>query len=68
MEERQKSKRKEEEGGRGALRRELQEELYLDKAQEIMAPDPLNTKTTAELERVDSERYHIDGGVGVVLT
>ena len=72
-EERQKSKRKEEEGGWGAVRRELQEELYLDKAREslvdfivgshLMAPDPLNTRTTTELERVDSERYHIGGGV-----
>ena len=26
-----------------------------------MASDPLNARTTAELELVDNERYHIDG-------
>ena len=57
----QKSKRKEEEGGRGAVRRDLQQEdLYLDRAQvslvgftvgsHMMAPNTLNTRTTAELE------------------
>ena len=28
-----------------------------------MSPDPLNARTTAELELVDSERFHIDGRV-----
>ena len=60
------------------MSRELQEELYLDKAREslvgftvgshMMAPNPLNTRTTAELERVDSERYHIGGVVTVRTT
>ena len=73
-EERQKSKRKEDERGRVAVRRELQEELFLDRAREslvgftvgshMMDPNPLNTMTTAELERVDRKRYHIGGGAG----
>ena len=35
-EERQKSQRNEEDRGRGAVRRELQEELYLDRARESL--------------------------------
>ena len=56
----------------------MHEELNLDKAREsllgftvgsdMVASDPLNARTTAELERVDSERYHIDGGVVTART
>ena len=60
------------------MRREFQEELYLDRAREslmgftvgshMMAPNQLNTRTTAGLQRVDSERYHIGGGVVTART
>ena len=56
-EERQKRKRNEEEGGLEALRRELQEGLYLEKARKslvgfsvgshLIASDPLNARTVS---------------------